>query len=135
MSDLKIDLSDIKLSLFTQDEYKVIESLLRNGHYEELTHAIAMDSVEKEHAINKILEKARPAIKRVIDSKVEKELAVAPTIQSPEEEAAWQAKLDAERSVASVSESATAVVPAPKPRGRPKKVKTEDVAPDAAPTI
>lgn len=90
----------IKWEVFTVEERSHIENLLARGEFDSITKAIAMDSLEKEYWVNKILEDKKP-IAAPIDSKVAAELelhlAKGNKIETPEEEAAWQKKLDEEK--------------------------------------
>jgi len=106
----------IKWDIFTAEERAHIENLLARGEFDSITKAIAMDSLEKEYWVNKILEDKKP-IAAPIESKVLTELelenAKGNIIDSPEKEAEWQKKID--------DEKAAHVETVKSKRGRPKK--------------
>ncbi len=91
---------DIKWDVFTHEERAHIENLLARGEFDNITKAIAMDSLEKEYWVNKILEEKKP-ISAPLESKVlsdlEMETAKGNLIDSPEKELAWQKKIDEEK--------------------------------------
>lgn len=110
----------IKWDVFTAEEHAHIENLLARGEFDAITHAIAMDSLEKEYWVNKILEEKKP-VAAPIESKVLTELelenAKGNIIDSPEKEAEWQKKIDDEKSAH--------VEKVVKQRNRLRKVKEE----------
>jgi len=95
-----MNLTDIKWDVFTIEERSMIEGLVSKGHYSEITHAVMMDSFEKEYWVTKILSQVKPE-SIIVDSEVAKELMQEKVkgneIETPEKEAEWQAKLDDEK--------------------------------------
>lgn len=86
--------------VFTAEEREIIHKLVDLGRPDELAAALLIRDPAQEAWLSDFLKEVRPDIK-VIDSKVEKEMLEAlrdgEVIDSPEKEAAWQAKLDAEK--------------------------------------
>jgi hypothetical protein len=89
-------MEQIKWEVFTEEERVHIFSLVAREEYDAIPKAVMMDTLEKEYWIEKILEDKKPA-PPILDSKVEKELEKVAKIESPEEEAEWQKKLDEEK--------------------------------------
>ena len=93
-------LKDVKWDIFTVEEKGYIEMLASAGTPELIPGAIAMDSLEKEYWVSKILEEFKPAA-APLESKVIAEIQDremhGKQIESPEEEAELQEKLEAER--------------------------------------
>jgi len=90
----------IKWDVFTQEERAKIDALLAAGQVEQIAHAITVDDQEKEFWLNRLVDIHRPSI-APMESEVEKEKSKfeieGGRIESPEAEAEWQAKLDAEK--------------------------------------
>lgn len=93
-------MEQIKWDVFTLEERSHIENLLARGEFDNIVKAIAMDSLEKEFWVSKILEDKKP-ISAPLDSKVLSDLEMANAkgefIDSPEKEAEWQKKIDDEK--------------------------------------
>lgn len=113
----------IKWEVFTNEERALIDAGLKNGHVDSLTQIVMIDTPEKEYWMNEIVNQNK-VVQPPLESKValemlkeQKDKKVTNLIDSPEEEAKWQAKIDAER--AEHEEKA---------RGKKKKVKVEEKA-------
>lgn len=90
-------------NVFTQEEQDYIKDLAKKGQWDLLASAVNIQNPEQEYWLNYFIDKNKP-ITIVEESKVKKELekelsksAIDNTLDSPEKEAEWQAKLDAEK--------------------------------------
>lgn len=94
-------IQNIKWDVFTAEERSFIEAIVARGDFELLTKAVQMDSAEKEYWISKIKEQVQP-IAAPLESEALKAIKVEASkgneIDSPEKEAAWQKKVDEEKS-------------------------------------
>lgn len=98
-----MNLENFRWDLFTSGQSDIIRTLIKQGHYNEITAAVRVETPEQEEVLEELLEELRP-ISAPVDSKVTSELEMAlakdPTNQvlnTPEKEAEWQAKIDAEK--------------------------------------
>lgn len=86
--------------VFTLEDREVISKMMDDGQQEHIASVVNIDTQAKEYALQELLDSKRtpfdPEGSRV-KAEMEKRLAKGEElIQSPEDEAEWQAKLDAE---------------------------------------
>jgi hypothetical protein len=135
------DQKDVQIdwSVFTNEERDAIHLALKAGRYEDLGAAIVIVDGIREAQIQKIKSKYAPSIQVAVDSKVQEELAKAeassggvPVIATPEDEAKWQAKIDAEKSA---QEALVAANQSPQLAVAPTPVEAPVAAPVEAPVV
>lgn len=132
------------LSVFTLEERQMIESMCKSGHAKDIPGRVKIFDPEREYKLEAIVALLAPS-KIVMESEVKKELEIAISqgfkIETPEQEAEWQKKLDEEkkkleekelkektrivRNLKAVKEAVSELAEEPKRRGRPAKVKEE----------
>lgn len=108
---------------FTLEVREIINKMIDDGKDEFISSVINIDTQAQEQALQQYLDAKRTPIDPE-GSKVRKEMSILEakgelSISSPEEEAIWQAKLDAEKELK--AEKKEDVVQEPKKRGRKKK--------------
>lgn len=93
----------INWDVFRRDEMDIIHKLMQDQHYGLIASALTDIDMIKEKELQKIVDKYVDVV-IIEDSKVREEMNEAehksggkPVIDSPEKEAEWQAKLDAEK--------------------------------------
>jgi transposase len=147
------------LSVFTREEREIIESMCASGHANDIVGRIQIFDPEREYKLEAIIALLAPK-EVVVDSEVKKELeqeiAKGFKIETPEQEAEWQKKIDAEnkkneerankekarilRNLESVkkatsSEGKEVTEEAPKRRGRPAKKEVINEQPSSDTTV
>ena len=92
-------IKDLNLNklLFTKDELKIVESLIQIGRHKNIMSALINIDPEKEAELQRVMNILEP-INDGFESEVRKQMnkALPNGPQSPEEEAEWDAKLQAE---------------------------------------
>lgn len=92
--------------LFTVEARQVIQKCMDDGNYENIASAILIEEPRQEMWIQSLVNVALPEYK-ILESKVEKEMLEATrrgeVIDTPEKEAEWQAKIDAEKAFSVVT--------------------------------
>lgn len=92
-------IKDLNLNklLFTQDELKVVETLIQKGQHRNIMSVLLNVDPEKEAELQRVINLIEPlsdGFESEVRKQMDKELPNGP--QSPEEEAEWDAKLQAE---------------------------------------
>lgn len=86
--------------VFTLEDREIISRMMDDGQQEQIASVLNIDTQAKEFALQELLDSKRVAIDpegSKVKKEIEKRLAQGEElIQSPEDEAEWQAKLDAE---------------------------------------
>lgn len=85
----------MKWEVFTDEERTHIEKLVASGDFASIAKCISLDTPEKEYWLDQYLADLRPIVEN-IDSKVREEIKGV-SIDSPDKEKEWQAKIDAEK--------------------------------------
>lgn len=91
---------DINWRVFTEEEHQYLNTLMRLGAWDSISSAVRIDDPEKEFQLQQIINKYKP-VGQPLESGVRAEMLEAlkkgEQIDSPEKEAEWQEKLDAEQ--------------------------------------
>lgn len=98
-----MSLQNFPFDLFTTGQADIIRTLVAKQEYDNIMAAIIVETPEQEMAISDLLSEIRP-VSAPLESKVREELAKSLSadatntlLDSPEKEAEWQARIDAER--------------------------------------
>lgn len=93
----------INRELFTWEDLEKIDALSAKGEWDRISSAILIDTPQKEHALNLYLLEHKPIVIVDTESAVRKAAAKKESkgkqIETPEEEAALQAEIDAEKEI------------------------------------
>jgi len=132
------------LSVFTQEEQEIIRTMCARGQHKDIPGVVKIFDPEREYKLEAIVSLLAPKSLKY-ESDVKKEIEIATSkglaIDSPEKEAEWQAKLDAERKIheekeqkekmriaknlSTIEKAVEEPVVKAKRMGRPAKVKEE----------
>lgn len=101
ISTMTSELRNLLSDAFGDRDIEIITRLVNDNQFEHIGAAISIDSKEKEDVLQRFLLRTRPVVVPQEESAVLKELRTAEAkgkgINSPEEEAEWQKKFDAEK--------------------------------------
>jgi len=101
ISTMTSELRNLLSDAFGDRDIEIITRLVNDNQFEHIGAAITIDSKEKEDVLQRFLLRTRPVSVPQEESSVLKELRTAEAkgkgISSPEEEAEWQKKFDAEK--------------------------------------